>query len=203
MAGCLTEWRKTSGRLKPFRKKMLVLVVGPSGAGKDTLLSAVKVALADDPRFCFVRRVVTRPTDGAEANEETLDAAAFHACREREDFALWWQAHGFFYGVPADIARDLGAGRVVIASVSRAVLAEAAARFPVRVVEITAPRDILASRLAARGREDGTQVAARLSRTVAIPDGLAVSVIVNDGTIAEGAHALLACLREIVDSEVS
>ncbi len=182
---------------------MLVLVVGPSGAGKDTLLSAVKAVLADDPRFRFVRRVVTRPTDGTEANEETLDEAGFHACREREEFALWWQAHGFFYGVPADIARDLGAGRVVVASVSRAVLAEAAARFPVHVVEITAPREVLASRLAARGREDGTQVAARLSRSVAIPDGLAVSVIVNDGSITEGAQALLGCLRGIVDSEVS
>lgn len=194
--------RKDPALSWPFRKKMLVLVVGPSGAGKDTLLSAAKAALADDLRFRFVRRFVTRPTDGVEANEETLDEAAFHACREREGFALCWQAHGFFYGVPTDITRDLDAGRVVIASVSRAVLAEAAARFPVRVVEITAPRDVLASRLAARGRENGSQVAARLSRAVAIPEGLAVSVIVNDGTIAEGAHALLICLRGIVDSEV-
>jgi ribose 1,5-bisphosphokinase len=180
---------------------MLVLVVGPSGAGKDTLLTAAKAELVDDPRFRFVRRAVTRVPHGA-TDEEPLDEAEFHVRREREAYALWWQAHGFFYGVPADIAGDLGAGRVVVASVSRAVLAAAAARFPVRVVEITAPRDVLARRLVARGREDAAQVAGRLSRTVALPAGLVVTVIVNDGTIAEGTRALLVRLREIADEMV-
>ena len=177
---------------------MLVLVVGPSGAGKDTLLGAARAALADEPRVRFVRRAVTRRASGPGADEAFLDEAKFRARRDANGFALWWQAHGFFYGVPAGIERDLAGGRIVVASVSRGVLAEAAARFPVRVVEITAPPEILARRLAARGREDAEGVAERLSRIIAIPEGIAVSAIVNDGTVEEGVRALVALLREIV-----
>jgi ribose 1,5-bisphosphokinase len=177
---------------------VLVLVVGPSGAGKDTLLGAARAALADEPRVRFVRRAVTRRASGPETDEAFLDEAEFRARRDANGFALWWQAHGFFYGVPAGIERDLAGGRIVVASVSRGVLAEAAARFPVRVVEITAPPEILARRLAARGREDAEGVAERLSRIIAIPEGIAVSAIVNDGTVEEGVRALVALLREIV-----
>ncbi len=178
---------------------MLVLIVGPSGAGKDTLLAAVKADLAGDPRFRFVRRVVTRAAPADADNEKFLDEVEFQAERAADAYALWWQAHGLFYGVPVDIVHDLGAGRIVVASVSRAILAEAAARFPVRVVEITAPSEILARRLSLRGREDPAGVAARLSRKPALPHGLPVTVIVNDRTIAEGAHALRVRLGEIAE----
>ena len=39
---------------------MLILVVGPSGAGKDTLMEAARAELALDSRFRFVRLEVTR-----------------------------------------------------------------------------------------------------------------------------------------------
>src|ERR1700722_14225051 len=137
---------------------MLVLVVGPSGAGKDTLLDAARWALTDDPRFRFVRRVIPPPADAGGEAHEPVTEAEFATC----DFALAWQAHGLHYGIPADIAADLDAGRVVVANVSRGVIAEAARWFPVRVIEISAPPQVLAARLAARGRESASDVAARL-----------------------------------------
>jgi ribose 1,5-bisphosphokinase len=175
---------------------MLVLVVGPSGAGKDTLLDAARQALADDPRFRFVRRVITRPAQAVgEAHEPVTDAE--FATRE---FALSWQAHGLRYGIPADIAADLQAGRVVVANTSRGIITQAAQRFPVRVIEITAPPQILAARLSARGRESVADVAARLARNVAIPDGIPAETVLNDTTTQIGTARFLAALNRAAEA---
>ena len=169
---------------------MLVLVVGPSGAGKDTLIEAARQALADDPRFRFVRRVITRPADaGGEAHEAVTEAE--FAARE---FALQWQAHGLSYGIPATVIDDVARGHVVVANVSRTVIAEAAQRLAARVIEVTAPVDVLAARLALRAREAGADVATRLSRHVALPDDVDVETVMNDGSLDEGVARFLAAL---------
>jgi ribose 1,5-bisphosphokinase len=169
---------------------MLVLVVGPSGAGKDTLLDAARTALAGDPRFRFARRVITRPAEaGGEAHEAATEAE--FAART---FALAWGAHGLRYGIPADIADDLAVGRTVVANVSSGAIAEAARRFPVRVIEVTAPPEVLAARLAARGREVGTDIAARLARSIAIPDEIQIETVINDSALEVGAARFLAAL---------
>lgn len=167
---------------------LLVLVVGPSGSGKDTLMVGAARALIDDPRFRFVRRVVTRP-EAAEAHEVAADEATFKVRREAGGFALHWEAHGLQYGIPADIAEELRAGRVVVANVSRGVLAEAAERFPTLVIEITVSDWVRAIRLRKRGREAPGEVTARLLRDVPIPQGIPVFTIVNDGTVANGIEA--------------
>ncbi|HET6184622.1 MAG TPA: phosphonate metabolism protein/1,5-bisphosphokinase (PRPP-forming) PhnN [Acetobacteraceae bacterium] len=173
----------------------LVLVVGPSGAGKDTLLAHARRALAGDARFRFVRRVITRPAEAGGEEHDAVNAAEF----ARRRFALSWQAHGLSYGVPEDVADDLRAGRVVVANVSRAVVAEAALRFPVRLIEVTAPASVLAARLAARGREAAGDIAARLARRVALPPGVRVARVVNDAGLEDGVRAfvdaLLGCTR--------
>ena len=166
---------------------MLVLVVGPSGAGKDTLVDAAKLALAHDRRFHFVRRIITRPASaGGEAHEAVTEAEF-----ARRHFALQWQAHGLRYGIPADA---IDASRIVVASVSRTVISEAVRRFTARVIEITAPPDVLAVRLGARGREDAADVAKRLVRSVALPSNVRVETVMNDGSIDEGAARFVAAL---------
>lgn len=171
----------------PHGDVVLVLVVGPSGAGKDTLLEAARRALAGDPRFRFVRRVITRPPDAVgEAHESVTDADFF-----MRDFALQWQAHGLRYGIPADA---IAGARIAVANVSRTVIADAACRFSVRVIEVTAPTDILAARLASRGREAATDVVARLARSVATPDHVPVDTVVNDSSLEVGVARFLAAL---------
>jgi ribose 1,5-bisphosphokinase len=156
----------------------LVLVVGPSGAGKDTLLSLARTACADDPTIVFVRRVVTREASSAEDNEQ-ISVDAFREACARGAFAIHWEAHGHAYGLPRSIEDDIRTGRTVVANVSRTVIpALRHAYANVVVVSITAPADVLAARLAMRRRGSDGNIAQRLARKVedADPDATIVNV---------------------------
>jgi ribose 1,5-bisphosphokinase len=177
----------------------LVAVVGPSGAGKDTLVAGARAALADDARVRFVRRAITRPAEAGGEGHLPMDRTAFEAARASGHFTLWWEAHGLLYGIPRDVEADLAAGRVVVANLSRTVLAEADRRYALTVLEITAPPGVLAARLAARGREDAAAIAARLAREAPLPRGLRVVRVANDGTTGQGIARVLHALRAALD----
>lgn len=170
----------------------LFLIVGPSGAGKDTLIAAALQRLPQT--FVAPRRVITRPIAHGGAEEHIAqDAATFEANERAGAFALTWRAHGVAYGIPATIADDLAAGRHVIANVSRATVPEARRRFrPSRVILVTASPDVLRARLTARGREDAAAIAERLERA---PPVEADTIIVNDGPLEEAVDALVTALK--------
>lgn len=173
----------------------LFLVVGPSGAGKDSLIAAARERL-ETAGFHFVRRVITRPLDaGGEVHAEAT-AEEFAALEAAGRFALSWRAHGLAYGIPRSIDRELAAGRGVVANVSRAVIAPARAAYPgLRVLLVTAPPAVLAQRLAGRGRETPEAVAARLERAgYTEPQGPDVVRIVNDGPLEAAVPGFLAAL---------
>ena len=175
---------------------VLVAVVGPSGAGKDTLMDAARAVLDQDERITFLRRAVTRPVGAGGEDHLPFARDAFLRARDTGAFALWWEAHGLFYGLPRTTLEEaLASGRVAVANLSRRVLGEAAARHPLRVLEITASPSILAARLADRGRESATDVAERLSRQVSLPAGLPVETVVNDGSVEEAAEQVVRVLR--------
>ena len=111
------------GRIGPGR---LVLVVGPSGAGKDTLIQGARESCANDPSVVFPKRVVTRPSSSAE-DHDTMSDAAFTAAVADGAFALWWGAHGNQYGIPASIDADIRAGKTVVCNVSRTIVERGAA----------------------------------------------------------------------------
>jgi ribose 1,5-bisphosphokinase len=144
----------------------LVLVVGPSGAGKDTLLALAKAACAANSTIVFPQRAVTREASSSEDNRQ-LSPEAFRKALARGDFAVHWEAHGHHYGLPCAIDDDIRAGRTVVANVSRTVVeAMRRAYANVTVLSITAPSDILAARLATRSRSSDGQLEDRLRRTV-------------------------------------
>jgi phosphonate metabolism protein PhnN/1,5-bisphosphokinase (PRPP-forming) len=177
----------------------LVLVVGPSGAGKDTLMDAARAALAGREHVRFARRLITRPAMAGAEDHDSCEEEAFAAAEARGEMALSWRAHGLSYGIPAAELAPIEQGAIVIANVSRAAIAKAeglAAR--VVVVNITAPPAVLAKRLAARGRESEADIAARLAREAPLtPERAEIVTILNDRTVAEAAGDLIAVLRDL------
>jgi ribose 1,5-bisphosphokinase len=144
----------------------LVLVVGPSGAGKDTLLGLAKAACADDRDIVFARRIVTREASVFEDNEQ-VSLEAFRQALAQEAYAMHWEAHGHCYALPRAIDDDIRAGHTLIANVSRTVIGAARRAYAdVAVVSITAPPHVLAERLAMRARGSDGKIEQRLGRTV-------------------------------------
>jgi ribose 1,5-bisphosphokinase len=144
----------------------LILVVGPSGAGKDTLLNLAKASCADDSSIVFARRVVTREASAFESNEQ-VSVEDFRQNQSNGAYAMHWEAHGHCYGLPCAIDDDIRAGRTVIANVSRTVIGTMRKSYEqVVVVSITAPPQVLAERLAMRSRSTDGQLEHRLERKV-------------------------------------
>jgi phosphonate metabolism protein PhnN/1,5-bisphosphokinase (PRPP-forming) len=117
------------------------------------------------------------------------------------DFALSWEAHGLLYGIPAAIRDDLGKGRVVAVNVSRAIIAEAAIRFPnVAVLHVTAPVTIIAERLAQRGRETQDEIARRIAREPPhFETRFETVTIVNDKALEHAAATFTAVLLRFAE----
>ena len=143
----------------------LVLVVGPSGAGKDTLINGAKLECAGDSAVVFPRRIITRPPSAFE-DHDTMERAAFDQAIAARAFALWWDAHGNRYGIPASIEGDIRGGRTVVCNVSRTIVDVARGRYAlVAVVLVTAPQQILEARLASRARGGDGSLARRTLRS--------------------------------------
>ncbi len=182
------------------RSGLFVAVVGPSGAGKDTLIRFAKDALAEHERFVFPRRLITRPADETEDAAE-ITAADWKTMAARGGFALSWRAYGIAYGIPAATRGAVMEGRIVVANVSRTVLPDAMRVYETAAaIMVLARPETLATRLAAREREDAAGRSARLARrTPDLPEGLARRTVSNDGALEEGATAFLDALTALAD----
>jgi ribose 1,5-bisphosphokinase len=186
--------RPQPDRIGPGR---LVLVVGPSGAGKDTVMAGVRAACAGNSSVVFPRRVITRQS-GASEDHDTVSEEEFGHALAAGDFALWWAAHGHRYGIPSSIDGDMRSGRTVICNVSRTILGLARQRYAfVTVVLVTAPQEVLAARLSARARASDGSLADRIARSARLAVDADIDVeIQNVGRVEIAVRRLLNVVRD-------
>ncbi len=181
----------------------LIYVVGPSGAGKDSVIAAASKIANKNNRLYFSRRYVTRiaVSDNGDLpvsdnGDLPVSAFAFAHYRQNGFFALDWDAHGFSYGIAATINTPLRAGLTVVVNGSRAYLPVALAKYPaMTVVHVSVPPQVAHARLIARGRENAASIAGRMGRTPPLPVPATQLVnIDNSGALETAAQALVGVL---------
>lgn len=181
----------------------LVAVVGPSGVGKDSLMNFARQHFAGRSDLHFVRRVITRPRDAVGEDHEPVTLDRFEALSQAGAFAVSWRAHGLGYGIPADVYQSLGHGDVVIANGSRSALEAFRSAFAnLVVVNVTARPEVLAKRLAARGRETAADIEARLARaTEPLSPDLHVVEIDNSGELEAAGRTLVDLIESLLHKD--
>ena len=179
----------------------LIVVLGPSGSGKDTLMSFARSELAGRDDVLFVRRAITRPADAGGEDHLPMTDLEFDAAIDRGAFSLTWAANGLRYGLPRAIEKHLALGKPAIVNGSRGAWGVIRQVFPSAVaVEIRVERSILAQRLQSRGRESAAEIEARLARAAMLETGFEADVVIdNSGSLERAGLALVGYLTQRAD----
>lgn len=174
----------------------MVVVVGPSGAGKDTLMAYAARHFEGCRDISFVRRVITRSADAGGEDHEGVSNEDFDRLENAGRFAVSWAAHGLKYGIPAETLEEVARGRLLIANGSRSALGKFKTAFPsLTVINITAKPEVLAARLEARGRETREEILKRLERSsLSVIGDYEVVTIDNSGPLEEAGKVLIEAL---------
>lgn len=179
----------------------LIYMMGPSGAGKDSLIDAARQPLS--VLGCKVaRRVITRSAESV--GEEALEVSELEFERqvERGDFALFWRANGLGYGIPVEIDCWLEQGCHVLVNGSRGYLSLARERYPDLIpIVLTVDTEVLRRRLLRRARESLSEIESRLQRnelfaSAAWLDEESVVRLDNSGELQVTLQRLLEILRQ-------
>lgn len=107
----------------------LIYVMGPSGSGKDSLLSALRPRLRGLP-VAFARRYISRPACAGGEQHMALSAGSILSMEAQGRLAMRWSSHGCQYGIGRSIDGSLEHGICVIVNGSREYLPEALRRYP-------------------------------------------------------------------------
>lgn len=171
--------------MKAAKQGCLILVVGASGAGKDSIIRAAHQQFQNHPRVGFVKRVITRPCDPDTEKHDTLTEDEFVQAEREGSFAVHWQANDLYYGIPISSVKEVAAGKVLVANGSRAAIPHFRKAYSdLLVAYITVSSDMLEMRLRRRKRESEAQIKARLERNNSMPELIGNDIVEIDNSAA-------------------
>jgi ribose 1,5-bisphosphokinase len=181
----------------------LIYVVGPSGAGKDSVLAWLRMHKPDSIPVHWTRRTINRPTADSPNSEqhEVVDDVMFEKLVRSDAFLMHWIANSHRYGIrKSELSNLVDPKCCVFVNGSRAHLSTAATLFPeLTVLHITADQDVLRERLRLRGRESEEAIEARLRRDIhlSVPSGCGLIQIHNNSSLDMAGHQLVAELTKL------
>ncbi|RWR02249.1 ribonucleoside-triphosphate reductase [[Pantoea] beijingensis] len=162
----------------------LIWLMGASGSGKDSLLTALREQAPEG--ILVAHRYITRPANAGGENHVALSEVEFLRRRAKGLFALDWQAHQHYYALGIEVDLWLEQGMDVVVNGSRQQLTAACQRYDGRILPIClqVSLPVLEQRLRQRGRESEGEIAQRLARAQeALPDRCLR--LANDGALTQ------------------
>jgi len=179
---------------------LLILVVGNSGSGKDSIMKGVKERFPSDLKSLHLtQRYITRPYSDT---EDSIDVKPedFKKLSLQGEFVLKWHIYGLDYGVPIEIDDWLKKGHPVLVNVSRSIVKKARSIYQnILVVFIDVPFEITLKRVKERARESGKRLEERILRAKQnqdIPD--ADFIVDNSGDLEDAINKFLNYLLSVV-----
>jgi guanylate kinase len=183
---------------------LLVIVSGPSGVGKDTVIEALR-ARPRDPDYHYVVTCTTRGPRSSEVpgvSYQFLTPERFHALREAGELLEANEVHGNWYGTPRrEVAQALADGHDVILKIDVQGAMVVKQRVPEALLVFLVPPSLetLFQRLRSRATETADQLEIR-QRNAAIElarQGDYDRVVVNeDGQVDRTAAEIEAIIAQ-------
>ena len=174
------------------------MIIGPSGSGKDTLISGAKLLLDNENRYVFAQREITRPQTGDAEDHIEISESEFKQKQLENVYSLSWYANGLNYGVTR-LDEYMRQEKFVILNGSRGALKDIFQKYKdTIVIQVEVPPELLRKRLISRGREDSGEIDARLARggALRILDPTVINFI-NDKPIQESINEFVAILKNL------
>jgi ribose 1,5-bisphosphokinase len=181
----------------------LYYVIGPSGAGKDSLLNYARQHMVSNTAVVFAHRYITRPADAGGENHVSLSREEFISRAQMGCFAMQWHSHNTWYGIGVEINQWLEMGLKVVVNGSRAYLDNALQKYPRLIpVVVSASPQTLRQRLKARGRESIEEIEQRVLQAIVLEqkiDHPRMVKISNEGALMDAGDYLI----ELINGEDS